>query len=997
MAADFTDHKLTAIFYADIAGYSRHTARDELGTHRRAMAILDYVSATIVERGGTVLRYAGDAILAEFPSTLKSVQCAIDAQTELAARAAGEDNTDPVQLRIGINIGEVLQDRGEIYGDGVNLAARLEAAADPGGLCISAIVYQQIGGKIEANFVDGGQQSFKNIPVPTQVYHWREAEVGETVSTPLALPSKPSIAILAFENMSSDPDQQFFAEGISEDIITELSRFRSLFVIARNSSFAFKGQATEVRDIAAKLGVRYVVEGSVRRAGSRLRITAQLIDAVADRHLWAERYDRDLEDIFAVQDEVTRAIVTTIEPQLLNTERQLARRKPAQNLSAWEAYQRGIWHIYQYKPDDNFKALGFMQQAIELDPGFAPAHAGIAFSLYVHLITGSSTDRESDLQRGLDSGLMAVQLDEFDPFTHVGLGRIRIVRGEHSAAIESFNRAIELNPSFALAYYGKAHSLWHAGQAEQAVACHDEAIRLSPSDPLMWTFLASKAIALFLLERYDEALDCSRRAQQYPITAIWAFMAELATLGTLERHDEAALALERALQLEPRLDMPFIEKALPITDPASASHFYDGLKKAGVALAQTPADTEDISISAIPKITVQPFSNLSSDPDQAYFSEGITDDIVTALSKISNLLVIDYKDTGIPKEQPDDGATVDNQQYVRYRLQGSVRKSGQRIRVSTKLTDTLSGQHLWADRYDRDLEDIFAVQDEIVREIVVALDVRLVAGEQAKAWAAGTENLHAWELVRQGLHLGLHRADPETKFEAKRLIEQALELDPDYATAWVTLGWIYQQYVDVASLATSTEQDKDALLGSMLDCAEKAINADPDCAEAYCLLAMYYLEIKDYDSALATATKSVTLAPNNANLLLEASMVFNKTGHSDQALTHLKRAKELCPMYRPGLLRGLGLTYYLLGDNQAAVRAFEESIVREPKYLSAHVSLAAIFGESGDQQAAAATTRSIHKLMPEFSVSNYLHNLSFQDSEVLRRVEFGLRKAGLTD
>ena len=215
------------------------------------------------------------------------------------------------------------------------------------------------------------------------------------------------------------------------------------------------------------------------------RLTAQLIDAIEDNHLWAERYDRDLEDIFAVQDEVTQAIVTTIEPQLINTERQLARRKPAQNLNAWEAYQRGIWHIYQYRSEDNFKALEFLNKAVQLDPEFAPAHAGIAFSLYVHITMGTSTDRASDQQRGLEAGLTAVALDELDPFAHVGLGRIRIARGEHAQAIASFDRAIELNPSFALAYFGKGHSLWHFGDPDQAVACHDEAMRLSPRDPLM--------------------------------------------------------------------------------------------------------------------------------------------------------------------------------------------------------------------------------------------------------------------------------------------------------------------------------------------------------------------------------------------------------------------------------------------------------------------------------------------------------------------------------
>jgi adenylate cyclase len=582
MAENFSNHKLTAILYADVAGYSRLIGKDEIGTHKRVMGILDYASETITKGLGTVLRYAGDAILAEFSSVLRLVQTALDIQRELEIRNTEFSTDDKVQIRIGLNIGEVLQDRGEIFGDGVNLAARLEAAAQPGGICISAAVYEQIKGKLDEVFVDGGIQTFKNIVNPVQVYFWAPEGVSNEGSNDPVMPSKPSIAILAFENMSNDPEQDFFAEGISEDIITELSKFRSFFVIARNSSFAFKAQSSDVKEIGRKLGVRYIVEGSVRRAGNRVRITAQLIDAVEDKHLWADRYDRELEDIFAVQDEVVQAIVTTIEPQLISTERQLARRKPTENLSAWESYQRGLWHIYQYKPEDTIKALEFLEKAIQLDPNFASAYGGFAFSMYVHLLMGISQDREGDLKRGLEAGLTGVSLDENDPFAHVGLGRIRIIRAEHEQAITSFDSAIELNPSFAIAHYGKGHCLWHCGYPDQAISSHDEAIRLSPRDPLMWTFLASKAIALFMLQRYEEALDCSHSAQRYPITAIWAHMGELATLGTLEREEEAREALERALIPQPDLSISFIEQALPITHTASRKHFIDGLAKAGV-------------------------------------------------------------------------------------------------------------------------------------------------------------------------------------------------------------------------------------------------------------------------------------------------------------------------------------------------------------------------------------------------------------------------------
>lgn len=582
MSDEGVSRKLTAILFADVAGYSRLTGEDELGTHRRVMGVLDYATETLQATGGTVLRYAGDAILAEFGSVVAAVDAAAAIQTGIAQRNESAPQGERIDIRIGIHLGEVLQDRNEIFGDGVNLAARLEAAAEPGGICISDIVHEQICGRTDISFKSGGERNFKNMAKPVHVYFWAPGTTGEKPVGSLALPTKPSVAVLAFQNMSTDPEQEYFAEGISEDIITQLSKFRSFFVIARNSSFAFKDKATDVKEISRKLGVRYVVEGSVRRAGNRVRITAQLIDAIDDKHLWAERYDRDLEDIFVVQDEVTQAIVTTIEPQLLNTERQLARRKPTESLNAWECYQRGLWHIYQYKDEDTRKALELLEKAVELDPSFASAHGGIAFSLYVYVIMGVSNDRAADLERGLTAGQTAVSLDENDPFAHVGLGRIHIVRGEHQMAVASFDRALELNPSYALAYYGKGHSLWHCGRPEEAVICHDEAMRLSPRDSLAWTFLASKAIALVMLERYDEALECSRRAQRFPISAIWAYMGELSALGLLGRTEEARDAVVRALRLHPGLSIPFVNEALPISHAPSRDHFLGGLIKAGV-------------------------------------------------------------------------------------------------------------------------------------------------------------------------------------------------------------------------------------------------------------------------------------------------------------------------------------------------------------------------------------------------------------------------------
>jgi adenylate cyclase len=569
--------RLAAILAADVVGYSRLMGEDEAGTLAALRAHrAEIFDPVIAERGGRLVKLMGDGALVEFPSAVDAVEAALAIQQRVAA---GDGS---IRLRIGVNLGDIIIDGDDIYGDGVNVASRLERLAEPGGICISSIVHESIGNRIEAEFRDAGAHEVKGIDRPIRVWRWPAEGAARADRAPLALPEKPSIAILPFDNMSSDPEQEFFAEGIAEDIITELSKFRSLFVIARNSSFAFKGQALEVKEVGRRLGVRYVVEGSVRRAGNRVRITAQLIDALDDTHLWAEHYDRELEDIFAVQDEVTHAIVTTIEPHLADTERQRARRKPPDSLDAWESYQRGLWHLYQYTPDDIRQGVVFMEQAVARDPEFAPAHAGLAFALYMQVHDGVSTDRKGDLRRAYSAANSAVRLDGSDPFAHTALGRVYNIGGDHEAAIQHCERAIILNPSSANAHFGRARALWMSGRAEEALSSIDEAMRLSPRDPMMTAFMASRSIVLTLLGRDEEALDWARRAVRQPNAVVFASIAELAALGRLGRPDDAAVALARARRFKPDLNLGFVLEVQPITDAEYRERFETGLRNAGL-------------------------------------------------------------------------------------------------------------------------------------------------------------------------------------------------------------------------------------------------------------------------------------------------------------------------------------------------------------------------------------------------------------------------------
>ncbi|MEZ5923474.1 MAG: adenylate/guanylate cyclase domain-containing protein [Hyphomicrobiaceae bacterium] len=581
MAKQRPQRRLAAILAADVVGYSRLMQADEAATIAALKSRRREILEPLVARhAGRIFKMTGDGVLIEFSSAVDATQCAVALQAAMASANEAEPENRQIVLRIGINLGDVVVEGGDLYGDGINIAARLEAIAGAGNILMSAGAHEHIKNKLKLGFDDLGPQRLKNIAEPVRAYRVTGLPpVASTLGQPAL--DKPSIAVLPFTNMSG-PEQEYFSDGISEDIITELSKFHSLFVVSRHSSFAFKGQAMTATDASRKLRARYVVEGSVRRAGDRLRITAQLIDGADDAHLWAERYDRELDDIFDVQDEVVRAIVTAIEPKLLSSERNRALRKPPDSLDAWESYQRGLWHAYQYKPEDRERTLSFFHRAIELDPRFASAYAGLGYALYTYIILGASTDRGDDVDRVLEASKTAVQLDERDPFGWLALNRAHLLRVEHDAAIAAADTAIALNPNFAAAHFGRAHALWHSGRPGEAIASHDEAIRLSPFDPLMWSYLASKAIALVLLGRSEEAIATSRRSQQQATSAIFSHLAEISALGQLGRIGDAHDAIRRARQNKADVSIAYVDQTLPITDPRCRDVFLGGLRKAGL-------------------------------------------------------------------------------------------------------------------------------------------------------------------------------------------------------------------------------------------------------------------------------------------------------------------------------------------------------------------------------------------------------------------------------
>jgi len=585
MSRQNVKRKLAAIFYADVAGYSRLTGRDEIGTHSKVMDALDFSSEAITSGGGVVLRYAGDAILAEFSSVVAAVESAATIQTELQKRGQGLPDDSQINIRIGINLGEVLEDRGEIFGDGVNTAARLESIASPGGICISGLVYKQIKGKTEIDFEDCGMESLKNITEPVHIYRWQPLSPltsEEKINSGTSSRKIPSIAVLAFDNMSGDPEQEYLADGISEDIITALSKIRVFTVIARNSTFSYKGRSVDVRQVALDLDVNYVLEGSVRTAGNRVRISAQLIDHDG-HHVWAEKYDRVLEDIFELQDEMTQTIASALEPELNAVERERAVRMPPENLDAWACYQRGLWNMWHFEKEKLLVALDLFRQATSLDPGFASAYGYEGYCNYMLMILGLSEDPDQQLVAGKVLAKKAIELDPRDAIGYFALGRIHMLQGSHDDSIAALKYSLELNPNFAHSYFGLGFANMLAGDLEGAREGLETAIKLSPQDPLMPGFSNLRAMTCILAKEYEEGLKWAKRTMRLPFpVGFWGHLTLVAAYGNRGQIEEAKVALVEALKVNPDLSISYLLKTLPTRHKNGLEPYLSGLRLAGM-------------------------------------------------------------------------------------------------------------------------------------------------------------------------------------------------------------------------------------------------------------------------------------------------------------------------------------------------------------------------------------------------------------------------------
>lgn len=585
MGSQRVQRRLAAILAMDMVGYSRQMAADEAGTLARLKDIrTGIIGPAVTEYGGRIVKEIGDGLLVEFASAVGAVECAAEMQLRLATVNAADAKDKQTQFRIGISLGDVMVEGDDIYGDGVNVAARLEGFAEPNGICASFLVYDQVKNKTDLNFADLGEHSFKNLAEPVHVFAVRSDHGPASASTAersASILERPAIAVLPLLNLSADADQEYFVDGLTEDLITVLSHWRLFPVIARNSVFTYKGRAVKIQQVAEELGARYVLEGSVRKAGRRMRITVQLIDAATGHHIWAERLDREIEDIFALQDEITRRIARTLQPELARAEERRSMAKAPRDLTAWDYVQRGLSLLSDDLTADNAaRARELYMRAIELDPNYSQAHSALTFASHIEIMLGDEDAAKDATARLLETAQRAVELDKADSRAHLALGLALKHARRNDLAIPALRKAVELNPSDPFAYMQLGSALDFVGASKEAIGVIELAHDLNPQSLDRYGALYIIARAYLHAREFDQSIEYARRAMDLRPTFHHAHVVLAAGLAHAGREPEGRHALAQGTAIRPDFVERWIEWPLYVLEEQKAL-VIAGLRKLG--------------------------------------------------------------------------------------------------------------------------------------------------------------------------------------------------------------------------------------------------------------------------------------------------------------------------------------------------------------------------------------------------------------------------------
>lgn len=1040
------ERKLAAIVAADVVGYSRLMGADEAGTHARLKALREQIiEPQIAAYHGRIVKLMGDGILAEFPSVVDALACAVEVQRAVAARNADIPDDQRIVFRIGINLGDVIVEGDDIYGDGVNIAARLEPLAEPGGICISQMARDGVSNKLPLDYADMGEQRVKNIAEPVRAYRvpiptnavmplgsgGEPSQVSEsTAETPhqkplrqigrwaslaavivillsgsavlwyqpwvpreapalearmaLPLPDRPSIAVLPLMNLSDNNEQEYFADGITNDIITDLSQFSTLFVVAANSTFRYKGKPVKVQQVAEDLGVHYVLEGSVQRMGDTLRINTQLIDALSGHHVWAERYDRNANDLFAIQNEITRSVVGVISPiaqgrgKLVKAELERVARTRADNLSAYEHFLKAMMYIEHWDKVNNERSRQEFKKAIALDPGFGRAYGKHTWNYLADYRNGWSDDPEASLQQALSIATQGVAVDPNEPWTRFGLASVYLIMKRHDLALQNYEKAYLMNPNDADIIVDYGWCLAWAGRPDEGLPLVEKAMRLNPYHPQWyWTVVW---LAHFVAERYQNAISSLEKITD-PYPSVYRRLA--ATYALLDQAEEAQAAMAKYRELEPQNTIEQAAATFPFKRSEDLERLLNGLRKAGMPEKPPPPLPEK------PSIAVLPFENMSSDSEQDYFGDGIAEDLITDLSKLRGLFVIARNSSFIYKGKSVDVRQIGRELGVRHVLEGSVRKIGEQVRITAQLIDATTGDHLWAQRYDEPLVDIFSLQDDIRQKIVASLDVQMSEGDQARVWRRTTTNANAYELFLEAreLHVSLNK---ESIYRSIALLEQAIELDPEFAAAWTWLGWNYS----TLGGWVETPDEKANVKAQALDYANRAIALDPSMGDPHAVKSDVYSSLDNPDRALDEARRAVELSPNSAkNTALLAAMLIG-VDKPKEALTMIRKAVRLNPHPPDWYFFVMGKAYLLDSQFEEAKPLLQKCAAQLPGWVNCHYTLTLVYMELGQEKEAQDEAQILLQLNPACTSTT---RLSFVHPSIREHHKALLIKAGLPE
>jgi adenylate cyclase len=1029
MAAEDFKRKLTAIFSADVAGYSRLMGDDEAATVRTLASYREVMASLIRQHRGRIVDSPGDNILAEFVSVVDAVQCAVAVQNELQARNAELPENRKMEFRIGINLGDVIDEEDRIYGDGVNIAARLEALADPGGICISKTAFDQIETKLPLGYEFLGEQDVKNIAKPVGAYRvlmdaeaagkvigelkpkpkqLRWAAVGalavliigagvwaiwnfylrppfdrasvEKMSYPM--PEKPSLAVLPFDNLSGDPKQEYFSDGLSDQVITALSKVPQLFVIAGNSTFTYKGKPVKVQEVAEDLGVRYVLKGSFQRTSERIRVTAQLIDAIKGHHLWAESYDRELTDFFKVQDEITMEIVKALQVELTVGEKARIMGKGTDNREAYQKCMQAMKELERISKDGNILARKLAEEAIALDPEYATPQRIASWTHFNDARFGWSQSRPKSFKRAVELAQKAVDLDDSDAGAYSLLGMLNLFRRQYERAIAEGERAISISPNGANYNAILAMIYTFGGRPEEAIGLTKKAMRLSPIYPAWYLYYLG--LSYRLTGQYDQSIEALKSSMKRNPEDIRPYTELVIVYSQLEQSEETQALVAEILKKRPNFSLNKYSKSRFYKDPKELKRELDALRKAG--LPETPP----LPLPDKPSIAVLPFVNMSGDPEQEYLSDGITEEIITALSMTPKMFVIAGTSSFKYKGKEVDVRTVGRELGVRYVLEGSVRKSEDQLRTTAKLVDAITGNPVWAERYDRDLKDIFAIYDEITMKVITALEVELTEGETARLTAKGTHNLMAYLNCLRGREQ-YRRSTKKSNISARRLLEEAIALDPEYPSAYHWLGLTH--VMDVYNQTTkSPEQSK----SRAVQLAQKAIALDDSQADAHALLGFVYTNwFRQYEKGIAEAELAIALNPNGATEHGYLSITLRLLGRYEEAVQMAQKAIRLNPLSPGALYRTLGWAYIGTGSYEEAIATFKTALMLTPGAIHTHIPLTIAYSLSGREEEARAEAANVLRLNREFSLEKWAETVQHKNKADHERFLAALRKSGL--